>query len=152
MRVILLILAIIFASVANAQSNSTFCLTRNQVEEIYKMTEINKLLETRKSECDTLVISLEEENRILVKKSQISDSIIAIQNRNSLKKDEIIRAKDEQLKNLGSIIEYKDQKIRYQAEENASLKRAIDREKPKKYRWGGMGLVVGAGVVLLFIL
>ena len=152
MRLILILLTILFSFVSFSQENSLDCWSRKQKEEIYKLVKINDLLETRKSECDTLILKLERQNRVLEKKSQIGDSIIVIQNRNLAKKDEIISNKDEQFKNLEVVIEFKDKKIRLQGQEIVKLNKALDKEKPKKWRWGGTGLVVGAGLVLLFVL
>lgn len=152
MRLILILLTLMFSFASFSQESSLDCLSRRQKEEIYKIVKINELLETRKSECDTIILTLERQNRALEKKSQIGDTIIVIQKRNLARKDEIILNKDEQLKNLQVIIEYKDKKIRIQAEELVKLHTAYEKEKPKKWRWGGMGLLVGAGTVLLFLL
>ncbi len=152
MRFILILLTLMFSFVSFTQENSLDCLSRRQKEEIYKLVKINDLLETRKSECDTLVLTLERQNRTLERKCQIGDTIIVIQKRNLARQDEIILNKDEQLKNLQVIIEYKDKKIRIQAEELVKLNRAYEKEKPKKWRWGGMGLLLGAGTILLFVL
>lgn len=152
MRFILILLTLMFSFVSFTQENSLDCLSRRQKEEIYKLVKINDLLETRKSECDTLVLTLERQNRTLERKCQIGDTIIVIQKRNLARQDEIILNKDEQLKNLQVIIEYKDKKIRIQAEELVKLNKAYEKEKPKKWRWGGMGLLIGAGTVLLFVL
>ena len=141
-----------FSFVSFTQENSLDCLSRRQKEEIYKLVKINDLLETRKSECDTLVLTLERQNRTLERKCQIGDTIIVIQKRNLARQDEMLLNKDEQLKNLQVIIEYKDKKIRFLADDLAKLTKAYDKEKPKKWRWGGMGLLLGAGTVLLFVL
>ncbi len=120
-----------FSFVSFTQENSLDCLSRRQKEEIYKLVKINDLLETRKSECDTLVLTLERQNRTLERKCQIGDTIIVIQKRNLARQDEIILNKDEQLKNLQVIIEYKDKKIRFLADDLAKLTKAYDKEKPR---------------------
>lgn len=152
MKSIIFLFALILSFVATAQDGSLDCLTRRQKEEIYKLVKINDLLETRKTQCDTIILTLEEQNRILGKKSTISDSIIAIQNRTISKKDFVITEKDTQLTNYASIVELKDQKIRHLTRENAKLDKAYKKEKRKKYIWGGSGLIGGVCIVLLFVL
>ena len=68
MKSIIFLFALILSFVATAQDGSLDCLTRRQKEEIYKLVKINDLLETRKTQCDTIILTLEEQNRILGKK------------------------------------------------------------------------------------
>ena len=129
-----------------------FFFSRPNMEYFYKTFQINELLETRKSECDTLVQSLERKNIDLTKRAEVSDSICRKQEDVIKKKDEILSIRDEQIRNHDSVESIQEKKIRSLTEENVLLNKKLEKEKPKKWRWGGMGVLVGAGAVLLFVL
>ena len=161
MRKIIFLLAILVSFVGFAQESPRpvtvdgqkgFFLSRSHMEYFYKTLQINELLETRKSECDTLVQSLERKNIDLNKRIEISDSICRRQEDAIKKKDEALSIRDEQIRNHDSVESIQQKKINRLMEENVGLNKKLEKEKPKKWWFGAGGFAAGVGLVLLLTL
>lgn len=136
----------------NCEGEKGFLVPRTKMEYFFKLVQINELLETRKSECDTLVTSLERENLILERKALTADRIISEQKKTLDTKDGLIADKDRQLLNCNGIITLQSKKIKDLSEENRDLKESVDKEKQKKKWWGAGGFAAGVGICLFFLL
>lgn len=128
-----------------------FFLSRKHMEYFYKTLQINELYETRKSDCDTLVLSLEKRNLDFVKKLSICDSVIKKQEQIINTKDEMVSIREAQIETYKKVDVYQDDKIKRVVDENSKLSNELSKEKHKKWIFGLSGFAAGLCLVLFAI-
>jgi hypothetical protein len=160
MKKFILLLSILIAFFCQSQESPRpitdngqkgFFLNRKHMEYFYKTLQINELYEMRKSECDTLVLSLEKKNLDFERKLSICDSIIKKQEEIINTKNEMVSIREAQIDTYKKVDVYQEDKIRRVVVDNSKLSNNLEKEKHKKWWFGLSGFAAGVCLVLFAI-
>lgn len=128
-----------------------FCFDRKHTEYLYKLVQVNELLNKDKMACDTLVLSLDKENYLLRNRVLVSDSIIYALRKGTILRDSAIANQTEQIHNMSSTIKIQSDKVGELEKKNIDLDDKLKKEKPKKYWMSIGGFIVGVFATLAFL-
>lgn len=129
-----------------------FCFDRKHAEYLYKLVQVNEVINRDRMECDTLVLSLDKENSLLRNRVVVSDSVIYVLRKGSVLRDSAIANQAEQIRNMSSAIKIHSDKVGELEKETYDLDEKLRKERPKKFWMGFGGFVVGVCTVLVFVL
>lgn len=162
MRIVFIFMTFLFSALLSFSQESPtiivkdgkkwFCFDRKHAEYLYKLVQVNEVINRDRMQCDTLVLTLDKENSLLRKRISVSDSVIYVLRKGSVLRDSAIANQAEQIRNMGKTIKVQSDKVGDLETENSKLNDKLKKEKPKKFWMGFGGFVAGVCVALAFVL